>query len=66
MRLLSLEICKGKYLPKRPQTLLELREMMVGACNEITEEMSPTRRQQRVRVEECARRDGSHIEHKIF
>lgn len=66
MRLLSLDICKGKYFPKRPRALLELREMMVGACNEVTEEMSPTRRQQGVRVAEVARRDAGHIELKIL
>lgn len=61
-----MEICKGKYFPKRPQTFLELRQLMVGACNEITEKMSPTRHQQEVRVEEVARRDGGHYEQNIF
>jgi hypothetical protein len=57
---------KEKIFPKKPQTIMELRALIIQACNEITEDMS--RRvvsNITVRVEEVARRNGRHIEHSI-
>jgi hypothetical protein len=57
---------KKKISPKSPQTIMELRALLIQACNEITEDMC--RRvinNITVRVEEVARRNGGHIEHLI-
>jgi hypothetical protein len=57
---------KQIIFPKKPQTIMELRALMIQACNEITEDMC--RRvinNITVRVVEVARRNGGHIEHLI-
>jgi hypothetical protein len=57
---------KKRFFPKKPQTVMELRTLIIQACNEITEDMC--RRiinNITVRVEEVARRNGGHVEHFI-
>jgi hypothetical protein len=57
---------KVKIFPKKPQTIMELRALIIQACNEITEDMC--RRvinNITVRVEEVARRNGGHTEHLV-
>lgn len=57
---------KEKILPKRPQTLLEMQELRVDACDEITEDMCHrVVNNLWVRVEEVDGREGGHIEHVI-
>jgi hypothetical protein len=51
---------------KNPQTIMELRALIIQACNQITEDMC--RRvihNITVHVEEVARRNGDHIERLI-
>jgi hypothetical protein len=60
------EFLKEKILPKNPQTIMELRALIIQAYNEITEEMC--RRVTNtitVRVEEVAARNGGRTEHLI-
>jgi hypothetical protein len=57
---------KEKILPKKPQTIMDLRALTIQACNEITEDMC--RRVINtitVRDGEVARRNGGHVEHLI-
>jgi hypothetical protein len=52
--------------PKKPQTLKELRALIIQACNEITVDMC--RRVINIitiNVEETARHNGDHTEHLI-
>jgi hypothetical protein len=44
---------------------MELRVLIIQACNEITEDMCRRVINITVRVEEVARRNGGHIEHLI-
>jgi hypothetical protein len=50
---------------KKPQTIMELRALIIQACNEITEEMCRRVINITVHVEEDARRNRGHIEHLI-
>jgi hypothetical protein len=50
---------------KKPQTIMDLRALIIQACNEITEDMCRRVINITVRVEEVARRNGCHIEHLI-
>jgi hypothetical protein len=57
---------KKTIFPKKPQTVIELRALIIEACKEITEDMC--RRvisNITVRVEEVARCNGGHIENLI-
>jgi hypothetical protein len=57
---------KAKIFPKKPQTIMELRPLIIQACNEITEDMC--RRvinNITVSVEGVARCNGGHNEHLI-
>jgi hypothetical protein len=56
---------KEKIFPKKPQTIMELRALIIQTCNEITEDMCRRVINIIVRVEEVARRKGDHIEHLI-
>jgi hypothetical protein len=60
-------LLKGNiFFSKKPQTIMELRELIIQACSEITGNMC--RRvisNITVRVEEVARRNGGHLEHLI-
>ena len=56
---------KEKIFPKKPRTVMELRVLIIEACNEITEDLCRVIQNIGVRVEEVARRDGSHIEHVL-
>jgi hypothetical protein len=57
---------KEKTFPKKPHTIIELRALIIQACNKVTEDMC--RRvinNITVRVEGVARRNGGHTEHLI-
>jgi hypothetical protein len=57
---------KENIFQKKPQTIMELRALIIQACNETTEDMC--RRvisNITVRVEGVARRNGGHIESLI-
>jgi hypothetical protein len=57
---------KEKIFPKKPQTITELRALIIHACKEITEDMChEVINSITVRVEEAARCNGGHIEHLI-
>jgi hypothetical protein len=56
---------KEKIFPKKPQTIMELRALIIQVCNEITEDMCHQVISITVRVEEAARRNGGHTEHLI-
>jgi hypothetical protein len=51
---------------KKPQTVIELRAVIIEACNEITEDMCrQVINNIAVCAEEVARHNGAHIEHLI-
>jgi hypothetical protein len=57
---------RKRFFPKKPQTIMDLRALIIQDCNEITEDMC--RRvisNMTVIVEEVARFNGGHIEHFI-
>jgi hypothetical protein len=56
---------KEKTFPKKPQTLIELRAIIIQACNKITEDMYHWVINIIVRVEEAYRCKGGHVEHLI-
>jgi hypothetical protein len=57
---------KEMFLPKKLQTIIELRALLIQVCNEITEDMChQVINNFTVRVEEVARCNGGHIEHLI-
>jgi phenylpyruvate tautomerase PptA (4-oxalocrotonate tautomerase family) len=57
---------KEKIFPKKPQTIMELRALIIQACSEVTEDMChQVINIITVHVEEVARRNGGHIEHLI-
>jgi hypothetical protein len=53
---------KENIFPIKPQTIMELRALIIEACNEITEDMCRRVINITARVEEVARRNGDHIE----
>jgi hypothetical protein len=53
---------KEKIFLKKPQTIMELRALIMQACNDITEDMCHRAISNTVRVEEVARCNGGHIE----
>jgi hypothetical protein len=55
------EFLKEKIFLKKQQTILELRALIVQACNEIIEDMCRRVISITVRVEEVARHNGGHI-----
>jgi hypothetical protein len=65
MWLLSWGFLKVEISPKKPQTIMELRALIIQACNEITEDMCCKVISITVHVEEVARHNGGHIEHLI-
>jgi hypothetical protein len=51
---------------KKPQTIMELRALIIQACSEITEDMCrQVINNITVHVEEVAKCNGSHTEHLI-
>jgi hypothetical protein len=57
---------RKRFFPKKQQTIMELRALIIQACNEITEDMCHgVINNITVRVEEVARRNGGHIEHLV-
>jgi hypothetical protein len=54
-----------KIFPKKLQTIMELRTLIIQACDEITEDMCHQVINITVRAEEVARHNGGHIEHLI-
>jgi hypothetical protein len=56
---------KLKIFPKKPPTVMELRTLIIQACNEITEDMCRRVINITVLVEEVGRLNGGHIEHLI-
>jgi hypothetical protein len=60
------EFLKENIFPKKPQTVMGLRALMIQACNEITVDMCcQVTNNITVCVEEVARRNGGHINHLI-
>jgi hypothetical protein len=54
---------KEKILSKKPQTVMELRALIIQACNEVTEDMCHgVINNVAVHVEEFDRCNGCHIE----
>jgi hypothetical protein len=51
--------------PKKPQTIMEFRAVIIQTCNEITEDMCRRVINITVRAEETAGREGGHIENLI-
>jgi hypothetical protein len=56
---------KENFFPKKPQKVMELRALIIQACNEITEDMCRRVMNITVHDEEVARRNGGHIDHSI-
>jgi hypothetical protein len=64
MWLLSSGLLKEKIFPNKLQ-IIELRALIIQACNEVTEDMCRQVINITVHVE-VARRNGGHIEHLIY
>jgi hypothetical protein len=61
-----LGLLKDKIFPKKSQTIMELRALIIQACNEIIEDMCcQVINNITFPVEEVARCNGGHIEHLI-
>jgi hypothetical protein len=56
---------KIKIFLKMPQTVMELRSLIIQACNDITEDMFRRVINITVRVEGVARRNSGRIEHVV-
>jgi hypothetical protein len=56
---------KEKVFPKKQQTLMEMRALIIQTCNEITEDICRRVINLTVGVEGVARRNGGHNEHLI-
>jgi hypothetical protein len=62
-----LGIPKGKDFSKKPQTVMELKALIIEACNEITENIClRVINNITVPVEDNAKRNGGHIEQLIY
>jgi hypothetical protein len=60
------ELLKQKISLKKPQTLMEMRALIIQVCNEITEDMCHrVIKNIKVYGEEVAKHNGVHIEHLI-
>jgi hypothetical protein len=57
---------KEKIFPKKPQTVMEFKALIIQACNKITEDMChQVINNITVCAEEVARYNGGHTEHLI-
>jgi hypothetical protein len=56
---------KEKISPKQPQTIMELRALIIQDSNEITEDMCCRVINITVDIQEVVRHNGGHIEHLV-